>query len=409
MLRYSAYIIIIVFLLVFTIYPTDWYVDRNASGNNNGTSEQSAWLDFESINWSSIKSGDVLIIAAGRYFEQLNIKHVSGSAASPIIIKGSGKVIIDAEGKKREYAIFQEHCSYVTVQDLTLNGGKHYTYRFRYNKNCKIINVDIPKPYADGISLKKNTDCEVAYCAIQTPKFVSEQSDCIYSQDNKNNVYHHNRLAVYNSYDYGHNDCLQMFKDHSTVVYNNYIIQWTEKDHNSQGIFSTEGTGVHRYYNNVINMHNTRSNALTFRRLDGTGTVEMYNNIVFGNRLYQALYLTETDDPVVKNNIFVSNNAGTIATIKNWNGNSTNIDNNVFYCSASSKVVYFNGSKLSWKKWQSLGFDKNGINKDPKLKGNKLVPTSDIINDSGVVLSLFDFDFNDKRRPEDTWSIGAYE
>lgn len=409
MLRYSVYIIIIVFQSVITINPTDWYVDKNATGNNNGTSPQSSWKDFASINWSSIKPGDILNIAPGRYYERLTIKNVSGSGSSPIIIKGSGKVIIDAEGQKRKYAIYQEHCNYVTVQDLILNGGKHYAYRFRYNKNCKIINVDIPKPYADGISLKQNTECEVAYCYIQTPKFVAEQSDCIYSQENKNNEYHHNQLAVYNSYDDGHNDCLQMFKDHSTVVYNNYIIQWTEKTHNSQGIYSTAGTGIHLYYNNIINMHNTQSNALTFRRLDGTGTVEMYNNIVFGKRLYQTLYLTETEDPVVKNNIFVSNYAGTIATIRNWNGNSTNIDNNVFYSSASSKVIKLNGSKISWEKWQSLGFDKNGLNKDPKLKGNKLIPTSDIIKDSGAILSLFDFDFNDKQRPGKSWSIGAYE
>jgi hypothetical protein len=396
-------------LFVFTIYPIDWYVDKKATGDNDGTSLQSAWQDFESIDWYSIKPGDVLNIAPGKYYERLNIKNISGTASSPIVIKGSGKVVIDAEGRRRQYAIFQEHCSYVTVQDLILNGGKHYAYRFRYNNNCKIINVDIPRPYADGISLKQNTDCEVAYCDIQTPTFVAEQSDCIYSQENKTNIYHHNRLAVYNAYDDGHNDCIQMFKDHSTVVYNNYIIQWTEKTHNSQGIYSTTGTGIHRYYNNVINMHNTQSNGLTFRKLDGTGTVEMYNNIVFGNRLYHALYISETDDPIVKNNIFVSNFSGTIATITDWYGNVHNIDNNIFYSSASSKVIKFNSSKLSWEKWQSLGFDKNGLNEDPKLKGDKLIPASEIIEENGVVISSFDFDFNDKQRQEKSWSIGAYE
>jgi hypothetical protein len=409
MLRFSAHIFIIVFLLTIIINATDWYVDNKASGDNDGSSQQNAWHDFESIDWYSIQPGDVLIINDGRYYERLTIKNVSGTASSPITIKGSGKVIIDAQGTTRQYAIFQEHCSYVTVKDLILYGGKHYAYRFRYNKFCKIINVDIPKPHADGISLKMNTDCEVSYCDIQTPIYVPEQSDCISSHENINNVYHHNKLAVYNSYDDGHNDCLQMYKDHSTIVFNNYIIQWTEKTHNSQGIYSTTGTGVHKYYNNVINMHNTQSNALTFRRLDGTGTVEMYNNIVFGKRLYQALYLTETDDPVVKNNIFVSNFDGTIATIRDWYGNTENIDNNVFYSSASSKVIKFNGNKLTWKKWQSLGFDKNGFNKDPNLKGDKLFPASEFIKDKGVAIQSFDFDFNDKQRPEKSWSIGAYE
>ena len=407
--RYLVYIIIIVFQTVFTVNATDWYVDKYANGDNNGTSRQNAWQDFESITWTSIKPGDVIIISAGRYYERLNLKNISGTASSRIVIKGSGKVTIDAEGQSRQYAIFQEHCRYVTVQNIILNGGKHYSYRFRYNENCKIINVDIPRPYADGISLKQNTDCEVAYCEIQTPTFVAEQSDCISSHENNNNVYHHNKLAVYNSYDDGHNDCLQMYKDHSTVVYNNYIIQWTEKTHNSQGIYSTAGTGVHRYYNNVINMHNTQSNGLAFRRLDATGTVEMYNNIVYGNRLYQALYLTETDDPVVKNNIFVSNFDGTIATIRDWNGDVSHIDNNIFYNPVSSKVIKFNGSQLSWEDWQSLGFDKNGFNEDPKLKGDRLIPASEIIKENGMVISLFNIDFYDKQRPENTWSIGAYE
>ena len=126
MFRFSAYIINIVLFLAFTIMPTDWYVDCKASGDNNGTSPQNAWQNFESINWSSIKPGDVLIIAEGKYYERLNIKNVSGTDTSPIVIKGSGKVIIDAEGRRRQYAIFQERCSYVTVQDLILKGGKHY-------------------------------------------------------------------------------------------------------------------------------------------------------------------------------------------------------------------------------------------------------------------------------------------
>ncbi|UCH66730.1 MAG: hypothetical protein JSW63_06290, partial [Ignavibacterium sp.] len=313
MFKCLSYIIMMVFLPVFTISSTDWDVDNKAYGDNNGTSQQNAWEDFESIDWYSIKPGDVLTISEGRYYERLTIKNVSGTVFSPIIIKGSREVIIDAEGTTRQYAIFQEHCSYVTVQDLILHGGNHYAYRFRYNKYCKIINVDIPKPHADGISLKYNIECEVSYCDIQTPTYVPKQSDCIYSQNNENNVYHHNFLAVYNSYDDGHNDCLQMSKDHSTVVYNNYIVQWTEKKHNSQGIYSTKGEGVHKYFNNIINMHDTESNALSFIKLDGSGTVEMYNNIVFGNRVYHTLYISETDDPVVKNNIFVSNYPGTIA------------------------------------------------------------------------------------------------
>jgi len=156
-------------------------------------------------------------------------------------------------------------------------------------------------------------------------------------------------------------------------------------------------------------MYNTQSNALTFRRIDGTGTVEMYNNIVFGKRLYHALYITETDDPIVINNIFVSKYSGTIAEIKGWDGNAANIDYNVFYSSEGLKVINFNGNNLSWNDWQAYGFDRHGFNKDPKLKGNKLVPSAEFITGSGKVISFFNIDFNNNYRLANMWSIGAFE
>jgi Right handed beta helix region len=409
LLRILNEIIIALLLFSFPVNATEWHVNNNTAGRNNGTSSTDAWESFSAINWGSIKPGDELIIHEGTYFEQLTITNLNGTESSLIIIRGDGKVIINAEKHNRDYAIFQENCSYVTVKDLILYGGKHYAYRFRYNDFCKILNVDIPKPYADGISLRNNSNSEVAYCNIQTPDFVAEQSDCIYSQENKNMVYHHNVLAVYNTYDKGHNDCLQMFKDSSTTVYNNLIIQDTDKNNNSQGIYSTTGSGIHKYYNNVINMHNTQSNALAFRKLDGTGTVELYNNIVYGKRLDRALYITGTKDPVIKNNIFVSDFKGTVATIKGWSGNPSNIDYNVFYSNSRSKIIRLNGVKLTWADWQSLGFDEHGFNENPLLQQDELIPRAEFLMGEGEKIPFFNFDFNDSIRIKDAWNIGAYE
>ncbi len=128
MIKLLHNVIKIALLCTFTLNATDWYVNKSASGNNNGTSPENAWVNFSSIDWSSIMPGDVISVLAGRYYEELTIKNINGSKSFPIIIKGSGQVIIDAEGQYRKYAVFQEYCSYVTVQDFVLNGGVHYAY-----------------------------------------------------------------------------------------------------------------------------------------------------------------------------------------------------------------------------------------------------------------------------------------
>ncbi|HMN18960.1 MAG TPA: hypothetical protein PKD03_15210, partial [Ignavibacteriaceae bacterium] len=46
-------------------FPSNYYVDKMASGQNNGTSWKNAWKSFSSINWSSIQPGDYIYISGG--------------------------------------------------------------------------------------------------------------------------------------------------------------------------------------------------------------------------------------------------------------------------------------------------------------------------------------------------------
>ena len=63
---------------------TDHYVDKNASGSNNGTSWTDAWESFAAIVWSSLEPGDILYISGGTdstiYYETLHIPAIKGTA-----------------------------------------------------------------------------------------------------------------------------------------------------------------------------------------------------------------------------------------------------------------------------------------------------------------------------------------
>ena len=87
------------FFLLLTIpsFSTNYYVDKDANGSNNGTSWTNAWESFASINWNSINPGDIIWISGGTsgktYFEKLSvnatIKEIVNNPAPLLFITSS--------------------------------------------------------------------------------------------------------------------------------------------------------------------------------------------------------------------------------------------------------------------------------------------------------------------------------
>jgi len=120
------------FLFLGTISATNYYVDKDASGNNNGSSWNDAWTSLSSINWGLLNPGDILYISGGSTSKTyLGVDFTIGASGTSgnniIITKGlspghNGEVILDGNGAVPNTISIQS-ISYVTVQYLTVRGN----------------------------------------------------------------------------------------------------------------------------------------------------------------------------------------------------------------------------------------------------------------------------------------------
>ena len=137
----SVLLLLIIFQCTTKTYPSNYYVDKNASGRNNGTSWANAWQSFSDINWNLIHPGDVIYISGGTdstiYYETLTatmqrdinkrITIIAGKYA-PSSLGHRGRVIIDGQSETRHESIFFDDYSgtapaYVTVKGFECRQG----------------------------------------------------------------------------------------------------------------------------------------------------------------------------------------------------------------------------------------------------------------------------------------------
>lgn len=150
--------ILIVFILSLNInqfvfsqsQPKAWYVYKNATGLNNGTSWQNAWTSWDNVNWSQIQAGDTIYISGGvdSLVYIANYKWL-GNKDSITITKGkspghNGRVII-----KPPTPGTQRFADIRNVRNWTISNLEFHEWRYGLDvgevdgfrlENCRYIN-----------------------------------------------------------------------------------------------------------------------------------------------------------------------------------------------------------------------------------------------------------------------------
>ena len=262
----SVFLILIIFQCTTKTYPSDHYVDKNATGQNNGTSWANAWQSFSSINWYSIQPGDIIYISGGTdstvYYETLT-PQCRGTATQRItIIAGkyapsssghSGRVIIDGQSETRHESIFFDDYSgtapaYVTVKGLECRQG---TAGVNFNIDsapgvCKGNILDSLNIYdwydLAGVLCLGNADSTIIQnCKIVTFLNKGFQTDCFHFNGDgalypRRTIIRNNFIDNRNQDPKAHNDGIQSVQADGFIIYNNIII--------NDSVYSPEGGGL---------------------------------------------------------------------------------------------------------------------------------------------------------------------
>lgn len=417
--------------------PTLHYVDKNASGNNSGSSWQNAWESFSSIGWNSIKAGDTIYISGGVdstiYYETLKIPvGKSGSQGSSIVItKGidsghNGIVILDGKNIPDSPAVYINNSSYITIGSLYAKNWIANNGTFSVHASNHII-IEDNKIFAwnQGLKITASSNCVFRNNIYHTADYILNQTDGIYASGNTDNIYEGNYINISNGDPNAHNDCFQGQNEGPCIIRNNIFMHSGPsalKTTNSQGIFDKYSNGLHQYINNLVYIpnHSTPQQQMNGAVIDqqnptssfpGNGqpaSVIAINNTVVGASTHTFGF--ESSNIIIKNNLIIL--LDNIAEVRYPAGvNKSDIDYNLYYANnqVGNDIIDRQYTLLDW---QSLGYDEHSINADPRLTPGFLLKSDSPAIDAGTDVSAYGVttDLKGNHRPYGPkYDVGAYE
>jgi hypothetical protein len=439
------FIIALIFSISKNIVGKNYYVDKYASGENNGTSWENAWNFFNEIEWSKLNPGDVLFISGGKdstvYYETLTIG-ISGNENQLITVRNglepghNGRVIIDVPfrgmniSNKKYIRIANLEFKNVT-SGVYIRGNKTGDVNVIYLDSLRVLNFNRQGGiFINGWSSDRSDatidSVFIRFCTLETSYQTDRQTDVIYAQYCNNLFILNNDLTVNSKIKGPHTDVIQFVHNIKNItIANNNITNLTSSANNnkSNGIMGADLEGQGLFFNNIVYAPNFKSSSNNvFFYSNGTtpdkdGTWEIYNNIFIGGGTVK-LFSIEDKDARIKNNIFYSipNGTGLVfikAPLDDWSG----LDYNLYGQNNGIKedlLFNFEGGK-TMRQMNNLGAELNGIEKmDPLFRilfnDLHLNHKSPALN-SGINLgSPFNRDKNGVERPANgSWDIGCYQ
>ena len=352
-----------------TAEAATFHVDGGIAQSGNGRSWATAWRTFADVDWTRLQPGDTLAISGGAtgrvYAAPLTVRR-SGKPGQPIVVTAAsdaghgGPVTIDGGGQQ-PVCVGVDGQDHVVVRGLNAAGCNESAFQLR-NGTGLVADANRVHALSRGFHLWRTRDSMVRGSTVTTPDYIELQTDGIYSQENRGNLYAGNSIVIANGEPDGHDDGIQSYRDRDITFAANRIEQRNAKTGNAQGIFIVDATGDMLAVNNLVIGTSTRNSLLTLLNQAGTdGRLLAYNNTLVGSR-WGVIQLQDAPQSVLRNNLLASDQEGAAGvTLAGAPPPPGSIDGNLYAIANGSPGYLTDGRRFDWQAWRALGYEPNGL------------------------------------------------
>lgn len=304
-----------------------WFVDKLATGLNNGTSWTNAWTSFSAINWNTMQAGDTLYISGGGdslvYTENIVLGRGNITLTKGKSVGHNGRVIIKSPVPKSNIGIDIRGGgkNAVAITDIELHNWRYGIYiRGSYDsikvQNCKVISSGsafLNTWGGDTLGTQKNLYILNNY--IETdPTGTSLTATTEGQTDGLSIWYVTNSFVIGNIFINknervldNHTDFIQGDYNTNLYIFNNFFVHTNQNTSGQNGVSGfSSGGGDYYVANNIVVQGNYTNNSPVWVNDDlirTWGKIRILNNTFICGH-HRMMLIGHDSTAVIKNNIF---------------------------------------------------------------------------------------------------------